>query len=306
MNFCSYCGKYKFRQAIPHDCPEKKAVIERQVRATVPPPPPPPVVLPTEGRRHCIYYVLPANHNGVWQSNVEQLKARENLFTGRKVCVIATGPRPSFAPLDPPDKVRQALGGGWECVEVKHDRRLREMAAWDIWWDRLMSDHQPDDVCFMAHAKGVSKPVDPGVTVHKWSQILYSSLLDYWPLTHELLERCPIVGSFKKVGDNAFGGSRSAWHYSGSFCWFRVKDAWAREPLKRVDKKWFGIESWPGLAFGTHEAGVVFCEGKQPELNMYLQEIARPIFEQWEVWKEQNKRCRTVPAPASNTGTTVA
>jgi len=247
-----------------------------------------PAFAPIGGVRHCLFYVLPAAGNGVWQRNVDQLKARTGLFNGRRVVAVAEGPRPSFAPLDPVSAVADRLGDGWEVVPVQHDPKLREMVAWDALWGRVR-DHGPGDVCWFLHAKGVSKPVNSGVTVHKWTDAMWTTVCDYGPLVRELLQTYPIVGSFKKLGAG-FGGSRSAWHYSGTFYVVRLADFWARDPMGRADRTWFGSESYPGVVYAQHEGGVLFCERTIGKMNLYLMNHWRPVEKELTQWKADHAR----------------
>jgi hypothetical protein len=256
--------------------------------------------------RDLAYYVAPVSGNGVWQRNCAKLLRHWHLFTGRKVIAVATGgsvlrdddrgvKRPCG--LDPPDAVRAMFaGGGAEILEIENDPALREAKALVPVFERLES-REPGRVLFFGHAKGVTRPVNAGVTVHPWADILYDSLLGHWPAVEEVLSRHPLAGSFKKVG-HGFQGSASAWHYSGSFCWLRSADLFGRD-WRRVDRRWWGSESYPGLHFSVAEAGVVFHEGRVPSLDLYSMDYLRgTVYPAWERWLHENAHRRTQGAPA--------
>lgn len=266
------------------------------------------------GRRHLLYYVLPVKGNNVWQRNLDMLKARLSLFNGKRtVCIgyadsFYTRPKSKWVritknshglvkeysglELDPPEAVEEYLrGDGIDCVRIVNNPTLREVAAWQTLWESVQDYRDPDDFTFFAHAKGVTRPFNPGVTVTRWVDMLYQSLLDYWPLIREQLQTYPITGSFKKVG-HGFQGSRSSWHYSGTFYWVRNADFFARD-WRGVDQQWWGTESYPGIAYSTEEAGVVFKEGTVPHLNLYAMDLVEKYIEEFEQWKQEHKQHRT-------------
>jgi hypothetical protein len=82
-----------------------------------------------EPRRHLLFHLLPVAGNGCWQRNLDQLKWRMPLFTGRKVIAVCvsqtftdtnTG-RGTFS-LDPPEAVAEYLAGtGCEIITVPND-----------------------------------------------------------------------------------------------------------------------------------------------------------------------------------------
>jgi hypothetical protein len=232
----------------------------------------------TPGRRHLLYHLLPVAGNGVWQRNLDQLRWRMPLFTGRKVIAVCTSPRfrdtqtgRGTFDLDPPDAVAEYLGDvpGLTILTAPNDPHRREMATWKLLWESVAGFADTDDVVFYAQGKGVTRPTNGGVTVHEWARVLYSSLLDFWPVVADRLSRFPIAGSFKKVG-RAFGGSRSEWHYSGSFFWARIRDVFDRQKWRVIDARaWWGNEAWPGLHWPAAGAGTVFKVGSAAKLDLY-------------------------------------
>jgi hypothetical protein len=241
--------------------------------------------------------------NGTWQRNLDQLRWRLPLFDGRKVVAVATGgrrvrdtvTRRGVLPLDPAGAVREYLGGtGCEVLAVPNDPALREVATWVPLWDRLREFAGTDDVAFYAHAKAVTRPWNPGVTCHPWARMMYSSLLDFWPVVDDLLARHPVVGSFKKIG-HGFKDSASAWHYSGSFFWARLRDAFRDDRVGRIDRAWYGNEAWVGLHWRPEEGGCVFKAGHVGELDCYE---PRKLFDQYlpefRAWCGANAGRRTV------------
>jgi hypothetical protein len=260
--------------------------------------PPPPPTDPQAWTRHLLYYVYPVRGNGTWQRNLDQLAARLPLFNGRRLIAVGTEePHPKHR-LDPPAAVRDRLAGlGCGFVEVQNDQRLREVAALGPLWGSLADYARPDHCTFFAHAKGVTRPVNAGVSVHPWTDLLYRANLDFWPVVADSLARHPCTGALKKVGE-VFRRSLSQWHYSGAFYWMRNADILGRN-WRHVDRTWWGIETWPSLHYGVDEAGCVFCERVGNNINGYDFENLRGILREFDEWTRTNAAYRTATGSAA-------
>lgn len=241
--------------------------------------------------RHLLYHVLPVAGNGTWQRNLDQLRWRMPLFDGRKVVAVATAPggvihdrvtRRGTLILDPAEAVAEYLDGtGCEVLTFPNDPALREVMSWEPLWQRV-ADVPSGDFIFYAHTKAVTRPWNPGVSCHPWARMMYSSLLDFWPVVADILTRHLIAGSFHKLGQG-FRDSRSSWHYSGGFFWVRasaVGDRW-----REIDRAWYGSESWPGLHWSASDGGCVFKSGTVADLDCYeprkLYDRYLPEFREW-------------------------
>lgn len=235
------------------------------------------------GTRNLIYIVYPVKGNGTWQRNVsELLSPRLHLFNGKKVVAIFSDER-----TDAPEMVREKLPG-FSYILLKNNPRLREVAAFEPLMNEVINE---PGVTFFAHAKGVTRPVNPGVSVHPWTDMLYAANLDYWPTTAESLKAFPITGAFKKIG-RMFRGSISTFHYSGTFYWF--DNAKIREKnWRKIDKQWWGTEAWPGVQFKPHEAGCTFCEKRGQAINLYSMSCLKGLQAEFETWKQEHESCRT-------------
>jgi hypothetical protein len=227
--------------------------------------------------RHLLFHVGPFSGNGIWQRNVEQVLKRIHLFNGRRIVGIVTGEG-----LDPPEAVMEAFKGEAEFIVERNNPKLREVVTFVPMFSQVESV-APNEVVFYGQAKGVTRPADDSTTVHRWTDIMYETLLDHMDIVEPLLERFPVAGSFKKVG-RGFQGSASSWHYSGSFCWFRSAELFKRD-WQAIDHRWWGIESYPSLHFTVEEAACVFRQGLVPELDLYdyryFHEQIVPHYEQW-------------------------
>lgn len=237
--------------------------------------------------RHLLFHIWPRRtHVGTWQRNLDQLKMRWPMFTGRRIIAIVTS-----HDSHPAQAVKEYMHG-YDCefYEAENDPRLREVATFDHLFGSI--ENAPG-YTFYAQAKGVTKPIDPGVTIHAWTTAMYETLLDYWPLVEESLKTYPVVGSFKKsIAGNpgAFEGSSSQWHYSGSFCWFRNSELWRRN-WRAIERVWFGIESYPSMIFRDEEAGVIFHKSNR-QFDLYTQEGWGEIEAKLRGWRIKNEAHR--------------
>lgn len=248
-------------------------------------------VLPFDGpvTRNLIYHIGPFGTPGVWQRNLEQIRRRRHLFNGRRVATILTGEK-----MDPPDVVRREAAGLFdEMIEVPNDPQLREVVSFRALMPCVASLDR-NTITFFAHAKGVTKPVNDGVSVHRWTDLMYETCLDYLPLAERLLQQFPVVGSFKRIGP-FFYGSASQWHYSGTFYWFRSANVFCRQ-WDVIDAHWWGTESWPGLHFRVEQGGVLFAESADSDFDLYLVDFFNGVIEpQYADWQAAHAHERTEP-----------
>lgn len=211
------------------------------------------------GRRHLVYHVLPVAGNGVWQAGVDRLKARWDLFTGRKVISIMTGDTVKAQSkhkeelrLDRPEVVKAQLPADCEVIELPNDPSRWELVSWSQLWYSILGGAKDEDAVLYAHAKGVTRPEKS--TPHRWADLLYTLALDYWPEVEKLLRQFPVVGPLKKSGVFAGVLGKVPFHYSGNFWWVRVGDMRNRVATKPPLDPW-GTEAWPGKAFRLAEGG---------------------------------------------------
>jgi len=237
--------------------------------------------------RHLLFHVMPIRGNGVWQRNLDQLLQRFHVFNGVRVIAVVRDHS-----CDPPEAVqeyvRAVAGDTVQWVVIDNVAHLREVATWGSLWEKVAT-LEPGHATFYGHAKGVTRPVNPGVTCHPWAHMLYEVNLDYLPLVELALQAHALAGSFKKIGAG-FQGSSSSWHYSGTFFWARNRDVFTRD-WKRIDQAWWGTEAWPGVHFRPEEAACLFHEGTVPRLNMYSMGYLRDVVEpEYEKWKSENRQ----------------
>lgn len=238
--------------------------------------------------RDCLYHLYPLPTGGrIWRRCLSMLLARSHLFTGRKVISCMTAGH-----LEPPSVVRaMAEPHGFEVVAIANSTGLRESKTLSELLPRFETD-DPERALFVGHSKGVTRPDNPGVSCHPWSVLCHEICLDFWPLVERSLQSYAITGPFKKVG-KGFQGSASAWHYSGSFFWARSRELFTDRPWRSVDRRWYGLESTPGVWFRPDEAGCLFWEGVQATLDLYRMDLMKEVLLSYALWRAENEGMRT-------------
>lgn len=246
--------EYAIETACCKTCTDRQAAPE----TTQVPPEPKIIRYPAIRKYHLAYYILPVADNGVWRANVDRLRARWQLFTGKKVVAIATGERVinrdnKKRKLDSFATVRDYLPNDCEVIEIPNDPKLWELAAWPKLWETVLAGADNDDAILYCHAKGVTH-TDENSPVRRWVDLLYTLCLDYPNVVHQKLQCCPIAGPIRRPVC-LFQGSR--WYYSGNFWWVRageMRKRWAEH--KPILHRW-GAEAWVGKAFMIAESATL-------------------------------------------------
>lgn len=248
--------------------------------------------------RNLLMHVLPVAGNGVWRWNVAQVLKRINMFNGRRIVAVCTPtaktvrahlsptPQPTdrtYLELDSAAEVKKAFAGHvHEFVEVPNDPNLREVATFLPLFERL-ENVNPLSVTFYCQAKGVTHQ-NGQWTPTRWAEVMYETLLDYWPLTERALRTHSTVSVFK-WDDKAWQESVSAWTYSGSFWWQRDAALFSQPNWRKIDQFWSGIEPYLSLHFPTQKAACLFHPLSWKEGNLYdpsyFERVVEPAFAKW-------------------------
>jgi len=230
--------------------------------------------------RHLTFHLFATHRHDGWKWNLEQLAKRWKLFNGTTIVAIAIDNKTHSA-----DYVRDYL----QSIELNFDHILvlpndpirREVATW-LPMLRLLNPETAgeNEVVFACHAKGVRHD-DMSETLTRWTQCMYESCLDFWPLVEAQLSSKIATGSFKRYGTfNTPGNNR--WHYSGTFFWWRLSELGKRN-WQKVDQQFFGTESWLGHQCVPEETGVLFCDFTDD--LYYLDYWEREVCPNWLKWK---------------------
>lgn len=243
-----------------------------------------PAVVPdetwTSSKRHLTFHVYPTSHQDSWQWNLQQIAKRWDIFNGKKTIGIAVDLKTvtSNVVLE----YAKSLGLRFDhVIEKSNSRTLREVMTWIPMIESLGIELLgPDDVVFSCHAKGVRHNSRES-HIEAWADLMYQSCLDYMPLVDSLMQSYVSAGSFKRYGMFGTPGN-NRWHYSGTFFWWKPHELFRRN-WKKVDRRFFGTESWLGHHLQKDEAACLFLEncGDLYHRDYWEQEV----WPKWENWK---------------------
>lgn len=245
--------------------------------------------------RHLLYHLYPdkLNDGEIWRRNMAALKKRIALFNGRRIIGVAIGPQTHQLA----DVEGELAGCDCEIFSVKNAPTMRECTTLVKLYEKVSQYTGPEHVTLHAHGKGISSEAW-ATGVQRWTDALYETCLDYWPVVNRMLQSYPIVGPFKRHYTDwktPNFTSKSTWHFSGSWRWFRNAEMFARK-WQYVEPFWCGSESHPSMVFAESEAGNLVCEVTEPGRALYLQEFwdSKATFEV-EQFREQNSQYRQEP-----------
>jgi hypothetical protein len=235
--------------------------------------------------RHLLYHVYP-RRNSTWRSRILRLRESLPLFNGRRrVAIVYDGT------TEHPGMVKDALHDcHCEYIELKNEPERREVWTFRELFEPLAKHTGPDECTLYGHAKGVTRPKE-GVC-QLWARTLEDLSFDYWPLVERLLTRYSCAGPFRHLGRGwAVDESRSVWHYSGSWFWFRNDQIFNRPDWREIDQFWSGIESWLSNKLAPREAGILFGSGHFTSLNLYEEQAwTTVIMNALDDWKRRHPR----------------
>lgn len=206
-----------------------------------------------DSRRHLLYFIYPVATNDAWRWNVQRLKPHIDLFNGRRIIAVCNTPARKRHRLDPVEVVKEMLGERVEYIQVSQRGagKLGEVTAFKRLLELVKPWSEDRDYTFYGHAKGVLSSAKSPLTL-KWAEHMYRECLDHWSNVETQLKTYPITGCFRKLSHPYF-----PWHYSGTFYWFRNKDAFARR-WDDIPQRYGGTEMWPSQLFTHAESGCLF------------------------------------------------
>ena len=240
--------------------------------------------------RHLLFHLYPKRGER-WRWHARELGRRLGLFNGRRILAIVTDEHSEdFA------TARSAFPGWDTYLDLRNDPALREVASFEPLFAQVAGLTGPGDVTLWAHSKGVIRTGNPAVA--RWVEAQYATLLDHWPAVAELLRAHPLAGSFRRdIQGWQASESRSDWHYSGSWFWFRNADLFARD-WRRIDRFWSGIEAYPSLHFSREEAAVAvwsWAQGDAGGQSLYREDFWRGVLDaELARWKQAHADRRTL------------
>ena len=236
--------------------------------------------------RHLTFHIWPVKDFGAWQWNCDRLIANANLFNGRRIVSIVVDHQSDSAEM-----VKAYLSRFTdEFIVVPNNPNLREVTTWLPMLKMLESYQSENDVTFSSHAKCVRHKINAdneGSTVYRWTAAMWE-LCTRWDVVRPLLESSATVGAFRRFGPHSHKDGFGPWHFSGSFFWWRNRDAYRRN-WSYTPQRFFGTEAWPGIMFADHEAAVIACDRVEDLYKMpYWTEHIEPQLAAWRAEHVEN------------------
>ena len=235
-------------------CKQRAAILNHWFPTTLPPIEPVSLTAPV---RHLTFHVYPVKGNGSWQWNCDRLLEHREQFNGRRIVAIATDGQ-----TDSAETVQAYLRDLTdEFIIVKNNPNRREVETWIPMLERLEKYQSDQDVTFSCHAKGIRRPLleTDNDAIYRWTKAMYDTTLSRPEAVRKLLETQATVGSFRRYGAGTNQKGFGLWHFSGTFYWWRNRDAYRRN-WRYVPQAFFGTEAWPGLLFRPDESACVACD----------------------------------------------
>jgi hypothetical protein len=228
--------------------------------------------------RNCTFHVWPVKKAGAWRWNCDQLMRRADLFNGKRIVAIVHDSQSEH-----PDAVKEYMRD-WtdDFIVLGNNPKLREVVTFVPMLERLES-LDANELTFCCHSKAVKhrvNPTEPGTTLFRWAAAMFETCLDDWDHVRQLLQDNAMAGSFRRFGQ--FKTHRNnAWHYSGTFYWFRHVDVFQRN-WRYLDQKFFGTESWPGHMFKADETACIFADKVDDLYQLpYWNSVIQPQLDEW-------------------------
>lgn len=203
--------------------------------------------------RNLLFHIYPtADKLELWHKHANTLKKHLHLFNGRRIAGIALDDKTLSA-----EQTKDIFAGVFdEWIEKKNVPTRREGVTF---LDMLkMLSSSDDDITFYCHGKGSRHP-DTQLSIQFWTDSMYSLLLGHYQVVENMLHDFPVLGSFKRY--NQFRLEKhNSWHYSGTFFWFKNKEALSKPNTFSIQSFFAAVEAWPGNVFKSYEAGCVFSD----------------------------------------------
>lgn len=211
-------------------------------------------------QRTLLYFIFPLGGESAWcwRRNIDQLAEHRHLFNAGIHFTVAHGEHKGQATESVREVTRYLISSGFANPLVRSvANNNRREAAHFAGMLKAAESLNPQSVFCVAHAKGVTHS-DRASVVHRWTELMYETVLGNWDNARIALESYGTAGAFKRYGDFKTPGNHK-WHYSGTFYWARSASVFARN-WSKVDKPFFGMESWPGLHFRASEGACLFAD----------------------------------------------
>jgi len=209
--------------------------------------------------RNLLYNCCAFDWNQEWWLNAETLNRYAEVFTGRRLIIVRTGPG-----LVPFDEVRTAFSFEAEFIPLPNDPVLHEVSGFLDVLGRLESK-DPNEATFYAHTKGVSRRKEDLDLVRRWRDIMYEQCLSDPTKIDQVLATHACCGCFRAYGGwTPFLHRPSEWHYRGTFWWVRHSALFSAD-WRTIPASFgrYGVEMYLGCLFPVSRSYCLYGDNSQ-------------------------------------------
>lgn len=215
-------------------------------------------------KRNLIYHVAPFD-NAMLDLNLRMLARYQDVFNHKRVIHVAQGD----GLLSVADFCARARRHGLDLdlMDLRtspNDPVLCETPAFRNILLPAVSSLEEDEITFYGHAKGVTRPQQ--VECAKWTEFLYRYNLSDMAGVEKVLRKYACAGIFKV--SRPIAPVRVAWHYSGTFFWFKNSKLFSRD-WQKIEMSRYGVESYPATQFASREACCLAYKLRYPYFDLY-------------------------------------
>lgn len=192
-------------------------------------------------KRNLIYHICPFKSNWEWKRNVEEILKYIHHFNGKKIVTIVHGDG-----LAPFNKVKRNFGNhDIKFIRVKNNPALGEVVPFEKMTKEVFSTNS-NEITFYAHAKGVSPQHQRNprsvTSIRAWRNISYYFCLNNINYIDSILSDFDSCGCFYTPPTKIV----RAWHFAGTFFWFRHDKIFTRKDWCDLTQNRFGVETYLG------------------------------------------------------------
>lgn len=230
-------------------------------------------------KKNLTFYLYPVK-DSVWSWHVDRLRRYWDIFTGRKLVVLALDSRTED------ERVVKDEFRGLDCeiTVTENDPKAGETKTF-IDQMALLASENADEATFYAHGKGVSRKPCETANILAWSSAMYHMNLSDPVLVDRLISQFEALGCFRFE----FYHAGSAWHFAGTYFWVRHSSIFSRE-WKKISPGPHGVEAYLGLHIPWNSA---FCLTPPMAHTLYDRPVQHEMVLGWmkglkEIWLPQD------------------
>jgi hypothetical protein len=239
----------------------------------------------SDQQRNLIFFCYPRTIGQKWRRSVAHLKARWSQFNGAKAVAIAVDET-----TDSPDDVAAAFDDPAISYHVCRNTELQEIQPFA--WLLESAQSQPG-ITLYAHSKGCTHVTNEAS--HIWCDAMATACLDFPSLVDCCLRNAITTGAFRSL--QPIGSSPSAWHFAGTWYWFRNSALFTRN-WGDFEQVFWGTESYPGRHFALNESACLFFDGAHTAHLYSIDWWRAHILPALRGWRGRLSNCGLAPLAA--------